>query len=147
MLTPYDLFLWAKSSIPSIEFIYVPATVIEDLSKKLERRFKRAVAIPGTRSFHSFRATKIPEELIASTLPDPLSKLPKDTFDVVPPMFSPFIWPNLDIDMLLAVEFAGDWWLGKLEEIIDETAEVIVKFYHPVGSHSPSGFHFPQKRD
>ena len=62
-------------------------------------------------------------------------------------MFSPFTWPDLDIDMLLAVEFAGDWWLGKLEEIIDETAEVIVKFYHPVGSQSESSFHFPQKQD
>ena len=61
ILTPYDLLSWANSGIPSIDFKYVPVTVIEDLSKKLERRFKRAVAIPGTRSFHSYRATKIPD--------------------------------------------------------------------------------------
>ena len=50
--------------------------------------------------------------------------------------------------MLLALEFGGDWWLGKLQDIFDEAEEVIVKFYHPVGSQSPaSGFYFPNERD
>ena len=149
MLTPFDLFFWAKTAIPSIEFIYVPAAAdIEEWTRKLERRFKRAVAIPGTRSFHCYVATRKPGELIASTLPDPLSSLPKETFDVVPSLFSPFTCPDLKIDMLLALEFGGDWWLGKLQDIFDEAEEVIVKFYHPVGSQSSaSGFYFPNERD
>ena len=150
MLTPFDLFFWAKTAIPSIEFIYVPAAAdIEEWTRKLERRFKRAIAIPGTRSFHCYVATRKPGELIASTLPDPLSSLPKETFDVVPSLFSPFICPDLEIDMLLALEFGGDWWLGKLQDIFDEAEEVIVKFYHhPVGSQSSeSGFYFPNERD
>ena len=45
MLTPFDLFFWAKTAIPSIEFIYVPAAAdIEEWTRKLERRFKRAIA-------------------------------------------------------------------------------------------------------
>ena len=104
--------------------------------------------LPGTRSFHCYVATRKPGELIASTLPDPLSSLPKETFDVVPSLFSPFTCPDLEIDMLLALEFGGDWWLGKLQDIFDEAEEVIVKFYHPVGSQSSaSGFYFPNERD
>jgi hypothetical protein len=76
MLTPMDLFNWAKTAIPNIEFIFVSAAKIEEWSKSLERRFKRAIAITGTRSFHSFTTTTRPGELIASTLPDPRSKLP-----------------------------------------------------------------------
>ena len=75
-----------QTAIPNIEFIFVSAAKIEELSKKLERRFKRAIAITGTRSFHSFITTTRPGELIASTLPDPRSKLPILTFEVVPPL-------------------------------------------------------------
>ncbi|KAK4030784.1 hypothetical protein OUZ56_024123 [Daphnia magna] len=87
-------------------------------SKKLERLFKRAIAITGTRSFHSFITTTRPGELIASTLPDPRT-----------------------------VEFDGDWWLGTLEEIFDDSEELIIKFHHPVGSESSAGFHLPKERD
>jgi hypothetical protein len=97
MLTPMDLFNWANTAIPNIEFIFVSAAKIEELSKKLERRFKRAIAITGTRSFHSFITTTRPGELIASTLPDPRSKLPILTFEVVPPLYCPFTCSDFEL--------------------------------------------------
>lgn len=62
-------------------------------------------------------------------------------------MFRPIACPDLEIYNCLAIEYDGDLWLGKLEDIFDETEEVIVKFYHPTGSQSTAGFHFPKERD
>jgi hypothetical protein len=116
MLTPLDLFNWTKAAISAIECIYVPAAEIEEWSKKLERKFKRAVTISGTRSFHGYETTATPGELIASTLPDKLSKLPSETFIVVPSLFCPIACLDLEIDNSLAIEYDGDWWLENLKK-------------------------------
>ena len=69
ILTPLDLFNWAKAAIKKNEFVYISTETVENWSLKLEPRCKRANVClewtlePGTRQFFSYAATSIPGEL------------------------------------------------------------------------------------
>ena len=147
MLTPFDLFVWAKKAIPAIEFIYVPAADIEKWTRKLERRLKRAVAIPGTRSFHCYQPTEKLGELRASILSNPVSKLHSQIFTVVPSLYTPITCADLEFNMCVAVEYENAWWLGLITDIMEDTEEATVKFYHQSESMNSIGFYFPAKCD
>ncbi|GBM24625.1 hypothetical protein AVEN_144376-1 [Araneus ventricosus] len=57
IMTPHQLFDWAKSNIRNISFAYLQEEYAAE-EKLLEGRFSEAVTIPGTRQFHSFVPVK-----------------------------------------------------------------------------------------
>jgi hypothetical protein len=54
ILSPGDLFLWAKQNIGGIDFFFVSKDEVEAASKKLTPRFDNAPKIHGVRSQHCF---------------------------------------------------------------------------------------------
>ena len=54
IMTPRQLFDWAKSNIQNISFAYVTQEEYAAEEKLLEVRFSEAVTVPGTQQFHSF---------------------------------------------------------------------------------------------
>ena len=54
LITPMDLFDWAKEHVTGINFIFTNEHEVKQEEKILEKRFNSTMAIPGTKTFHNF---------------------------------------------------------------------------------------------
>jgi hypothetical protein len=54
ILTPPDLFTWAKTNIKNIMCVWVGKEKVEENRQYLQDRFSGAISIPGTRDNHQF---------------------------------------------------------------------------------------------
>lgn len=57
IMTPYELFSWAKNNIKGIVILWMPKEMVEEKRIQLAPRFCSAVPVKGTRSFHYFKPT------------------------------------------------------------------------------------------
>lgn len=50
----HDLYQWAADNMQSVTAMWVPKETVEAEKNILADRFKKAIPLPGTRSYHSF---------------------------------------------------------------------------------------------
>lgn len=55
IMTPQQLFTWAKNNIGGITILWVPKEMVEEKRARLTPRFSSAVPVKGTRSYHHFK--------------------------------------------------------------------------------------------
>ena len=53
-MTPRQLFNWACTNVPAVQFGYCSTEEYEREQRYLEHRFEQSCTIPGTRKLHSF---------------------------------------------------------------------------------------------
>lgn len=138
IMTPRQLYVWAKDNIANINFLYSTTEAYEAEAKILEVRFQEAKLIKGTQQFHSFSPVNETRVLVKSYSFSEESSVEivsiNDTDD------------NLDIKDIvgfITCEYSDKWWLGCVLGI--EGCEVKISFLEPHGP-SPS-FKYPQFSD
>ena len=128
IMTPFQLYQWATSSIPSISFTFCTTEEYQAEKAFLEARFKKSCTIAGTRSLHTF----IPKSSdTVSTKRYSFSQESKDQKVVKEP-------DDLDIydvsGFVLCIH-KGVWWLACVLEKDLDNSEVKLTLLHP---HGPS---------
>lgn len=158
IMTPRQLFVWAKENIRSINFEYIPksAHVIEN--EEMQERFKLCKRIPGTRKFHAFipeSETTLTAKLFsraasgvkATVIKKPDEPDEPDDLDEENGLDEPSE-QNLEIDDIkgfVICMYDKKWWLACVLQTFSVTEEVKMTFLHPHGPN-PS-FVYPEKPD
>ena len=140
ILTPKAMFDFCVNNIEGINFIYISTDELSETRIFLNDRFVNASTIPGTRSFHQF---------------DPLCGFKIATKRCSEDREIAFVHnfvPNTTVAEIEVFHFEfvcclyeQQWWIGMVQDINKEEADVDVKFMHPNGP-SPS-FKWPSKED
>jgi hypothetical protein len=125
ILNAKQMFDFAKESIKGITFVWVSAEEVVDGEKNLEKRFEQAVTIPGTRSFHSFTASKAsPGMLEVKQLSSDVevmlfcidqSQCTKN-FTINPSN----LLHNINIGCYVSFKYVDELYAGQITEIVDE---------------------------
>ena len=145
ILTAHDLYEWADKSLPNITVFWVSSNnVNENFESCLEDRFEKAITIPGTQSFNSFRP-KGKNNISACVLSDLGAILPREEFIVLRLDFENVLLTDLDSGDYVACVYGSDWWVGCVVSIDEESGEVEAKFMHPNGPCS--SFRWPRPDD
>ena len=140
ILTPQAMFEFCVNNIDNINFIYISSDEMSETRIFLEDRFLNASTIPGTRSFHQF--VPLGDNKIAT------KRCSEDgEIALVHSFISNTKVTEIEVfhfDFVCCL-YEQQWWIGMVQDINKEEADVAVKFMHPNGP-SPS-FKWPSKDD
>ncbi|KAG1670077.1 Regulating synaptic membrane exocytosis protein 2 [Nymphon striatum] len=103
ILTPLQLYEWAKAHISGIHFFYIISHVVEDnFQHVLESRFRSLKTVPGTRTHHCFRVTNSNELCMYRISSDTLGITTKSKEKS----------SNFKAGMYVAAMYDADWYAG-----------------------------------
>jgi hypothetical protein len=120
ILTPIQLYEWAKQNISGIHFTFSTQEDYIESEKFLEERFKQAITIKGTQQFHSFT----PDSLSVSKLKVKVFSEAQIEETVVVQK-SPDNLLMSDINGYITVAYDEKWWLAYVLEKTEEDDELI----------------------
>lgn len=138
IMTPRQLYDWAKENIKNIDFIYSTQDEYQHERTLLERRLEEAKTVKGTQQFHNY-------------VPKSETKVVVKTYSLANESKEEIVSKNdVDCDLNLSdiVGFVtciydNEWWLGCVIGI--ENEDVKISFLEPHGpSHS---FKYPRSPD
>jgi hypothetical protein len=141
MLTPAQLYSWAKEHFPSIYVQYVCNTEVEQTRRHLKFRFDNTRTVVGTHQHHAF----LP--ISNTTLNEKKYSKVQDGFVVVVAERRSLsqITPFESVRGYIAVVCEDHWWLGYVLEKYEENEEFKIGFLHPHGPSLSSCSHLNQK--
>lgn len=138
IMTPRQLYDWAKDNIKSIDFIYSTQEEYEQENTFLKTRFEEAKTVKGTQQFHSYRPKNETRVLVKTySFSDDVKEEVVSENDVDGDL------ELSDVVGFVTCEYNNEWWLGCVLGIADE--EVKISFLEPHGP-SPS-FKYPRSPD
>ncbi|KAG1656070.1 ARL14 effector protein [Nymphon striatum] len=124
ILTPLQLYEWAKAHISGIHFFYIISHVVEDnFQHVLESRFRSLKTVPGTRTHHCFRVTNSNELCMYRISSDTLGITTKSKEKS----------SNFKAGMYVAAMYDADWYAGIITEVCQDKNDALIKFMHPKG--------------
>ena len=139
ILTPTDLFSWAKTNTAGVSFFYVAKEDILALTPMLEERFQSAKALPGIRDNHCFVPQSSKKIKISRVSGDEsgftalVSKQQDETDQSNVDSRKP-LSPNVfHIGNYVACIYDQNWWIGVITDNSEEYDDYKVKFMHPCG--------------
>ena len=122
------MFELCVNNIEGINFIYIRIDELSETRFFLEDRFFKASNIPGTRNFHQF--VPLGDHKIAT-------KRCSEDREIA--LVHSFI-PNTTVAEIEVFHFdfvcclyEQQWWIGMVQDINKEEADIAVKFMHPNG--------------
>ena len=129
IMSPTQLYEWAKENIPAIVFRYCSTEDYEVVKQELESRFRNSRTIPGTRKLHAFIPLSrhlVAVKLYSNSGDCKEEKVVKDEGE-------------LELDGLsgyVTCVYESEWWLACVLSVDSENAEVKLNFLHPYGPTS-----------
>lgn len=138
IMTPRQLYDWAKDNIANISFLYSTTDEYEAEGKTLKSRFEAARTIKGTQQFHSYSPVNETTVLVKS-----YSFSEESSVEIVSADHTDDDLDINDIVGFVTCQYSDKWWLGCVLGI--EGDEVKISFLEPHGP-SPS-FKYPQFTD
>ena len=143
ILTPKAMFEFCVNNIEGINrinFIYISSDELQETRIFLQDRFVNASTIPGTRNFHQF----VP----VGNLKIATKRCSEDREIALVHNFNPNTTVT-DIEVFhfefVCCLYEQQWWIGMVQDINKEEADVAVKFMHPNGPSA--SFIWPRKDD
>ena len=133
------MFEFCVNNIENMNFIYISTDELSETRIFLENRFLNASTIPGTHTFHQF--VPLSDHKIAT------KRCSEDGEIALVHSFSNTKIAEIKVfhfDFVCCL-YEQQWWIGMVQDINKEEADVAVKFMHPNGP-SPS-FKWPNKDD
>ena len=138
IMTPFQLFQWAKDNIPGIVFRYCSMEEYEVIKSQLEKRFEKSRTIPGTRKQHTFipiSKDTISIKVYSNSKESKEEKVSKQERELEMDEISGYVTCSYD----------SQWWLAYVLNLDRDNAEVTVTFLHP---HGPSrSYKYPSVPD
>lgn len=142
IMTPQQLFEFAKSSIASISFYYATVEEYEIEACNLKTRFDLARTIAGTHKIHCIRP--ITQELVEVREFSTSEQVRVERVSLSLSTIPRFV-KIATIKGYVTAKYDGHWWLACVIRTIVESDEVEVSFLHP---HGPSrSFKYPHPTD
>lgn len=138
IMTPRQLYDWAKANIDNISFLYSTKDEHEAEEQTLKRRFEAATTIKGTQQFHSYTPVSETRVLVKSHSFSEVSSV-----EIVSADDTDADLDTNDIVGFVTCQYSDKWWLGCVLGV--EGDEVKISFLEPHGP-SPS-FKYPQFTD
>ena len=138
IMSPTQLYQWAKENIPATVFRYCSTEEYEVVKQELEKRFQNSRTIPGTRKLHAF--IPLSKHLVAVKLYSnsgeyKIKKVVKDEEELELDGLSGFV----------TCAYKNEWWLACILNVDPENAEVKVTFLYP---HGPArSYYYPSIPD
>jgi len=124
ILNAQQMFDFAKDNIKGIKFVWVSAEEVVHSETSLEKRFQQAAAIPGTRSLHSFTASKASQGMLQVKI---LSSDVEFTLVLVDQSQCPKKFRNLStlshnihIGCYVSFKYAEQLYAGQITDIVDD---------------------------
>ena len=129
--TPETLFQWASENLMGIKCFFVNSESVKLNESLIKKRMNDAIAIKGTRSFHSYVPLNSFQVKASSLSGDTDYKI----FDVLPQPNPVFNFSSCKVDDYVACvyEFDGLWYISKLIDIDEVNKEFKVAFLSPDG--------------
>ena len=129
IMSPTQLYEWAKENIPAIVFRYCSTEDYEVVKQELESRFRNSRTIPGTRKLHAFIPLSrhlVVVKLYSNSRDCKEEKVVKDEGEL-----------GLDgLSGYVTCVYESEWWLACVLSVDSENAEVKLNFLHPYGPTS-----------
>ena len=126
IMTPFQLYEWARENIPGVHFCFCSTEEYERQNIFLETRFERTRTIPGTRKLHSF--IPVSKDTLMTRIYSFSSDTKKDRVTKLP--------GDLELDKVsgfVTCSYNSQWWLGCVLETYSETVEISLSLLHPPG--------------
>ena len=141
ILTPRELFDFACSEIPSVNFHYTTVEEHENESALLSKRFELTRTIAGTHRLHSFRPISRKELAVQD-----FSSGDNERIECVSSVTgSDNVLKFAAIKGYVTAHYDGSWWLACVTKSMPDSGEVEVTFLHP---HGPAkSFKYPPGED
>ena len=138
IMTLRQLFDWACTSVPAVQFGYCSTEEYEREQLYLEHHFEQSRTIPGTRKLHSFvpiSKGKVRVSVYSASDTSREEKVTLSKNDLLPESIVGFVTCLCD----------GNWWLACVLGISQEESRVKLTFLHP---HGPSNsIKYPEIQD
>lgn len=138
IMTPRQLYDWAKDNIANIYFLYSTTEAHEAEAKILKDRFKAAKTIRGTQQFHNYRPMNETRVSVKN-----YSFSEESAIEIVSSIDADDDLDVKDVKGFVTCQYLDKWWLGCVLGI--KRCEVKISFLEPHGP-SPS-FKYPQFAD
>jgi hypothetical protein len=141
ILTPTQLYSWAKEHFPAIHVQYVCNSEVEETRDLLKFRFDNTRTVVGTRQYHAFLpisntiliAKKYSKAQDGTVVAVAESRSQSDTI------------PFETVTGCITIVYEDHWWLQYVFEKCERNEEFKIRFLHP---HGPSAsFVFPSQPD
>ena len=126
IMSPTQLYQWAKENIPATVFRYCSTEEYEVVKQELENRFQNSRTIPGTRKLHAFIPLSrhlLAVKLYSNSGEHKEEKVVKNEGELELDGLSGFV----------TCAYENEWWLACILSVDSENAEVKVTFLHPHG--------------
>lgn len=138
IMTPRQLFDWAKQSISSMHFIYSTTQEHQNEEVLLRDRISSAKVIVGTQKLHSFIPSTKQKVIVKPYSFSETLRMETTTIQEGDIEFS-------DMVGFVTCKYDEKWWLGCILDSYEDKQEVKVSFLHPNGP-SPS-YKYPELTD
>ena len=119
IMTPRQLYDWAKVSIPNIHFEYSSIDDYKKESEHLQQRFLTSRTIPGTRKYHSF--VPISKDKVNVSFYSSSNTFKEEMVTLA--------HKDLSLDSIhgfVTCSSGGKWWLGCVIELFQEDDSVFI---------------------
>ena len=138
IMTPCQMFDWACTNVPAVQFGYCSTEEYEREQCYLEHHFEQSCTIPGIRKLHSFvpiSKGKVTVTVYSASDTSREERVTLSKNDLLPESIVGFVMCLCD----------GSWWLACVLGINQEESRVKLTFLHP---HGPSNsFKYPEIQD
>jgi hypothetical protein len=130
IMTPRDLFAWAKESIPSVAFAYTTIADHDAEESYLKDRFLNARAIAGTQKLHAF--IPISKDRVQTKV---FSLAPNSKIEKVSLLAGEILLSQMQ--GYVTCVHNNQWWVGCVLSTDEESATVAISLLKPSGHHPP----------
>lgn len=125
ILTPQDLYNFAKTNIKGINFVYITSDIVKIHETELAPRLSTIKTVVGTRSHHRF----VPADKDTVIM----YRLSEDHINIRMPVSTDIALDDTDMDQYqvgkyVAAVYSNDWYIGLISERSEQHADVHVKF-------------------
>lgn len=142
IMSPKQLFLFAQTEIPTVNFYFATTDEYQKEAVLLNDRFESARTVAGTHKVHSVHPVSPEMVEVKAFSSSNETRLERVVLQTSPKNTG---IKFADIKGYVTARYDDHWWLGCVIRTYPETSEAQVNFLHP---HGPArAFQYPQRPD
>lgn len=135
IMTPSQLFEWAKTNIKGITFCYLSTEEVQECSKTLQSRFMSVKTVAGTRSHHRFvpvdnlgtlNMHRLSCDSFYTTVSVAISASAATDIDRLAMVINPI--ERVTLGQYVAAVYDNQWYIGIVTEQSEEHGDVTINF-------------------
>src|SRR5258705_4013720 len=146
IVTPKDMYDYCRTSLTSIQFLFVSEEDVHESAEKLKHRFASAVTVKGTQRLHRFNPisqTQLEMYDISSDTPVRIVQMSKPAESHSAILLQQ--QPLYQVGTFIACVLDGNIWIGVDTQLSTEFGDYRIKKLHP--RYELQTYHWPHPQD